>query len=203
MATVTAPSLFLVADDVRRIQAWINVYESDVGNIAVGQPVKFTVDAYPGRIFQGVVREVRLNATMTQNVVTYTIAVDVDNSDGKLLPYLTTHAQFEVGRRKGVLLVPNAALRFRPRSNEIAPDARQGPREGGGGRAGGNGKGEKRAVIWIEEGGSVRPMPVTLGLTDGSFTEIDGKGLTEGLRVAMGNGAAAAGAGQAGPANGR
>jgi HlyD family secretion protein len=188
VATLTAPSLFLVADDVRRIQAWINVYEADVGHISKGQPVTFTVDAYPGLTFHGVVSEVRLNATMTQNVVTYTIAVDVDNSDGKLLPYLTTHAQFEIGRRKGALLVPNAALRFTPRPGEIVPEARQKAHEGASRRirsAEGNGK---HAVVWVEEGRRVRPVPVTVGLTDGAFTEVEGKGLAEGARVAVGDG---------------
>ena len=101
---------------------WVSVNEADVGNISAGQPVTFTVDAFPGRVFHGRVGQVRLNATMTQNVVTYTIAVDTDNSDGKLLPYLTANAQFEIGRRKGVLLVPNAALRWSPRPGQIAPD---------------------------------------------------------------------------------
>ncbi len=186
VATLSAPSLFLVANDVRRIQAWINVYEADVGRISRGRPVTFTVDAFPGRTFHGTVGEVRLNATMTQNVVTYTIAVDIDNSDGRLLPYLTAHALFEIGRRKGVLLVPNAALRFTPRHGEIVPEARQkheGPRrlrnaEGS----------EKHAVVWVEQGRRVRPVPVTVGLTDGAFTEVEGNGLTEGVRVAVGDG---------------
>jgi HlyD family secretion protein len=194
VSSVSAPSLFLIANDVRRIQAWINVYETDVGNITKGQPVTFAVDAFPGRVFHGVVGQVRLNATMTQNVVTYTIAVDIDNSDGKLLPYLTANAQFEIGRRKGVLLVPNAALNWSPRPGEIARDA-----EGADGlsrRGRGPEGGEKRTVVWIEEGRFVRPIPVTAGLTDGAFTEVEGRGLTEGLRAVAGEGVREADAGQ-------
>ena len=196
VSSLSAPSLFLIANDVRHIQAWINVNEASVGNITNGQPVTFRVNAFPGRIFHGVVREVRLNATMTQNVVTYTIAVDIDNSDGKLLPYLTANAQFETGRRKGVLLVSNAALRFKPRPGEIASDARPRSHEGASRRGHGPGGGEKGAVVWIEEGRFVRPVPVTVGLTDGAFTEVEGKDLTEGLRAVVGEGAREARAGQ-------
>jgi HlyD family secretion protein len=196
VSSLSAPSLFLIANDVSRIQAWINVNEADVGNITKGQHVTFRVNAFPGRIFNGVVREVRLNATMTQNVVTYTIAVDIDNADGTLLPYLTANAQFETGRRKGVLLVPNAALRFKPRPGEIAPDARPKSHEGASRRGHGPEGGEKRAVVWIEEGRLVRPVPVTVGLTDGAFTEVEGKDLAEGLRAVVGEGVREARAGR-------
>ena len=147
----------------------------------------FTVDAFPGKVFLiGNVGQVRLNATMTQNVVTYTIEVDTDNSDGKLLPYLTANAQFEIGRRKGVLLVPNAALRFSPKPNEIAPEAKQGSR--GGRRNRGTEPGGERGTIWIGEGKFVRPLFVRAGLTDGAFTEVEGQRLAEGLPVVIGEG---------------
>jgi HlyD family secretion protein len=124
VSSLNAPSLFLIANDLRRIQVWISVNEADVGSIHAGQPVAFTVDAFPGRTFLGRVGQVRLNATMTQNVVTYTIEVDTDNSDGSLLPYLTANAQFEIGRRQRVLLVPNAALHWSPRPERVAPEQR-------------------------------------------------------------------------------
>ena len=196
VSSLSAPSLFLIANDLRHIQAWISVNEADVGAIAEGQPATFTVDAYPGRVFHGAVGQVRLNATMTQNVVTYTIAVDIDNSEGKLLPYLTANAQFEIGRRKGVLLVPNAALHWSPLPGEIAPDARQKAREGASRRAHGPEGGEKPTVIWVEEGRFVRPIPVTVGLTDGALTEVEGRGLTEGLRAVVGEGGRVADTGQ-------
>jgi HlyD family secretion protein len=186
VSSLSAPSLFLIANDLKHIQAWVSVNEADVGHIVEGQHVTFTVDAFPGRTFQGVVGQVRLNATMTQNVVTYTIAVDVDNRDGKLLPYLTANAQFEIGRRKGVLLVPNAALRFTPRPGEIVPEARQTSKEGASRRVRGAEGSEKPTLVWVEQGRFVRPVPVTAGLTDGAFTEVEGAGLTEGVRVAVG-----------------
>jgi len=88
--------LFLIAKDLKRLQVWASVKEADVARIHPKQQARFTVDAYPGRTFHGTVRQVRLNATMTQNVVTYTVVVDVDNSEGTLLPYLTANVNFLV-----------------------------------------------------------------------------------------------------------
>jgi HlyD family secretion protein len=90
-----APSLFLIAKDLRRIQVWASVDEADIGRIHVGTPVRFTVDACPGKTFRGKVDQIRLNATMTQNVVTYTVVIATDNPDGRVLPYLTAKVQFE------------------------------------------------------------------------------------------------------------
>jgi HlyD family secretion protein len=184
VSSLSAPSLFLIANDLRHIQVWASVNEADVGGISPGEPVTFTVDAFPGRVFHGQVGQVRLNATMTQNVVTYTIAVDIDNADGKLLPYLTANTQFEVGRRKGVLLVPNAALRWSPQPGQIAPDSRQRSAR----RDHGSEPARVRTTVWIEDGKFVRPILVNAGLTDGAFTEVEGKGLTEGLRAVIGEG---------------
>ena len=126
VASLNAPSLFLIAKDLRRMQVWVAVNEADVGQIHAGQPVRFTADAFPGETFKGEVNKVRLNAQMTQNVVTYTVEVTTDNSSGKLLPYLTANVQFEVSRADAVLQVPNTALRWTPRSEElIAHDARE------------------------------------------------------------------------------
>jgi HlyD family secretion protein len=99
------------------MQVWASVNEADVGTIHSGQAVCFTADAFPGEVFQGVVApdQPRLNASMTQIVVTYTVVVNTDNSSGKLLPYLTANLQFEVNRDSNVLLVPNAAQRCRQR----------------------------------------------------------------------------------------
>ena len=88
VSSLNAPSLFLIAKDLTRMQVWASVNEADIGNIHSGQSVKFTVDAYPGETFGGTVVQIRLNATMTQNVVTYTVVVNADNTSGKLLPYL-------------------------------------------------------------------------------------------------------------------
>jgi HlyD family secretion protein len=99
VANVPAASLFLIAKDLKKIQVWVSVNEADITRIHAGQPVRFTVDAHPGTVFEGKVAQVRLNGTMSQNVVMYTVVVATDNAEGKLLPYLTAHVQFEVGPR--------------------------------------------------------------------------------------------------------
>jgi HlyD family secretion protein len=123
-SNMAAPSLFLIAKDLKRMQVWVSVNEADIGQIFEGQIARFTVDAYPDETFEGKVLKMRLNATMTQNVVTYTVEVEYDNSDLRLKPYMTANVRFQVAERKDVLLVPNAALRWRPNFNQIAPDAR-------------------------------------------------------------------------------
>jgi HlyD family secretion protein len=115
----------LIAKDLTKMQVWAPVNEADIGSIHAGQRVTFTVDAYPDQTFVGTVGKVRLNAQMTQNVVTYTVEVNTDNSDGKLLPYLTANLHFETASEKDVLLVANAAVRWSPPQQDlIAPDVR-------------------------------------------------------------------------------
>jgi HlyD family secretion protein len=193
VSSLSTPNLFIIATDLKRIQAWVSVNEADIGSIFIGQPVTFTVDAHPGRVFKGQVGQVRLNATMLQNVVTYTVRVDTNNDDGKLMPYLTTNAQFTIGRRQGVLLVPNAALRWTPKPNQIAPEPGQTARAPGvsssrdsGGGSGAVGAPRVHGTIWVEQGEFVRPVHVDVGLTDGTSTEVEGKDLTEGMRVVVG-----------------
>ena len=113
-ASMNAPSLFLIAKDLKKMQVWVSVNEADIGSIRPGMPVEFTVDTFPGRVFHGKVFKIRLNATMSQNVVTYVVEVSADNSDGKLLPYLTANVKFIRSSRKNVPAVSNAALRFTP-----------------------------------------------------------------------------------------
>jgi HlyD family secretion protein len=126
VATFSAQSLFLIAKDLSQLQIWASVNEADIGRIHLGMPVSFQVEAFPDENFQGTVSQIRLNAQSNQNVVTYTVVIDTDNSNLKLLPYLTTDpVKFEVEKHTGVLLVPNAALRWQPKPDEIAPDARE------------------------------------------------------------------------------
>lgn len=141
VSSLNSPSLFLIAKDLTQIQVWVSVNEADIGNIHPDQPVTFTVDAYPGRTFHGTVGKVRLNATMTQNVVTYTVEVNTENLDGKLLPYLTANVQFEVNHLNNALLVSNAALRWYPDPQMVAPDVRAAMEEktkAGSGKSGSN-----------------------------------------------------------------
>jgi HlyD family secretion protein len=142
VASLNAPSLFLIAKDLTKMQLWVPVNEADIGHVHAGQNVTFTVDAFSGETFYGTVGKVRLNAVMTQNVVTYTVEVDTDNSSGRLLPYLTANVQFEVGKHEDVVLVPNAALRWSPRPEQIKPGETDSDSAAGGaaGSAGGGGR---------------------------------------------------------------
>ena len=109
-----APTLFLIANDLTKMQIDSNFAEADIGNIKVGQPVRFTVDAFPERSFSAAVRQIRLNPIIQQNVVSYDVVVAVDNPEQILMPGMTAYVNIIVAERKNVLLVPNAALRFKP-----------------------------------------------------------------------------------------
>lgn len=175
-SSFNTPSLFLIAKDLKRMTVWASVNEADIGRVRVGQTARFTVDAYPGSTFTGTVSRIRLNATNTQNVVVYTVEVTVENTDRRLLPYMTANLQFEVDRRTEATLVPNAAIRYRPSLELIA-----------GGKSGQSAKDQAgRVVVWVEEGGKVRAVPIEIGLTDGSSTEVLGGELTPETRVVVG-----------------
>jgi HlyD family secretion protein len=125
VSSMNAPSLFLLAKDLTKLQVWVSVNEADIERIRPGQPVTFTVNSIPDRTFKGEVKLVRPKAEMTQNVVTYLVEVTTDNSDYSLIPYLSADVKFEVARAEDVLTVPNAALRYSPDDDRIAPDARE------------------------------------------------------------------------------
>ena len=208
VSSLNAPSLFLIAKDLTRIQVWIAVNEADIGNIKPGQLVTFTVDAFPSRTFKGEVGKVRLNATMTQNVVTYTVEVVAENADGKLLPYLTANTKFLVDKHENVLTVPNSALRWSPLPAQIAPDVRDVAASGGRkGRSGGGG-GEAgaapvaRGTVWIQDGAYVRPVRVRTGLSDGLVTEIMSTNLAENAEVIIAAARPAGGGGNGGGGGG-
>jgi HlyD family secretion protein len=137
------------------------------------------------------VGKVRLNATMTQNVVTYTVEVITDNPDGKLLPYLTANVKFLLATRQDVFLVPNAALRWFPQPDQLSPEFRdqyaglEGPGSGTGGATAAKDQKQGRSLgtLWIPDGSYVRPVQVQVGMSDGSLTEIQGPEVKEGLQV--------------------
>jgi HlyD family secretion protein len=196
VSSFNAPSLFLIAKDLTKMQIWVAVNEADVGRIVPGAPVTFTCDAFPGRQFEGAVGKVRLNATMTQNVVMYTVEVNTENPDNTLLPYLTANVHFVVRKESDVLLVPNAALRWSPSSlAQIAPDARsQNLVDPPAGNSPGNtnaskpGKGsrERQGIVWLKEGSFVRPVEVKIGTSDGSNTAVVAGDLREGQELVTG-----------------
>jgi HlyD family secretion protein len=191
VASLNAPSLFLIARDLTKMQIWAAVNEADVGRVKPGTPVTFTVDAFAGREFQGAVGKVRLNATMAQNVVLYTVEINVDNADKSLLPYLTANVRFILHRETNALLVPNAALRWSPSSlTEVAPDARgsnlidpPGDSNSGGKSAR---KNNPQRTLWLKAGEFVRPIEVTVGVSDGAITAVTAEGLREGDEVVSG-----------------
>jgi HlyD family secretion protein len=186
VASLNAPSLFLIAKDLTRIQVWVAVNEADIGRIHPDQPVQFTVDAFPGEIFHGEVGKIRLNASMTQNVVTYTVEIRTDNSNGRLLPYLTANVKFELERVNKALLVPNAALRWKPTDNrQIAPADRE-AFEKTDGRGQKVGKAEGVGTLWLPEGPYVRPLMVQVGPSDGRRTAVSGEGVSKGMLVVTG-----------------
>ncbi|MCE9562068.1 MAG: efflux RND transporter periplasmic adaptor subunit [Planctomycetes bacterium] len=167
VSSLNAPSLFLIAKDLRRLQVWASVNEADIGRVRPGQPVAFTVDAFAGEVFRGEVTQIRLNATMTQNVVTYTVVVTTNNPGGRLLPYLTATLKFETGRRENALLIPNAALRWFPQGTKGEPPQ------------------QDRGIVWVPANGSVRRVEIRTGLTDGLVTEVIGGELVEGQEAVV------------------
>ena len=200
VSSFNAPSLFLIAKDLTKMQIWVAVNEADVGRIVPGAPVTFTCDAFRGRQFEGTVGKVRLNATMTQNVVMYTVEVNTENPGNLLLPYLTANVHFLVRKETNVLLVPNAALRWSPSTlAQISPNARSQIQAAlpGDSSAGTNahsskpGKGmkENRSVVWVKEGEYVRPVDVKVGTTDGSYTAVAADNFPEGAEVVIGESA--------------
>ncbi len=180
VSNMSASSLFLIAKDLKRMQVWVSVNEADIGQLKSGMPVEFTVDAFPNEQFSGRVHKIRLNATMSQNVVTYVVEVSTDNSSGRLLPYLTANVKFIKAQRNKVLSVSNAALRFLPDAAAVPPEHQASLEKAAGMRGG------KERILWIHEKGTIRPVTVSLGLNDGIVTEIVSGDLKEGDEVVLG-----------------
>lgn len=185
VSSLNAPSLFLIAKDLHRMQVWVSVNEADVGNIHPGQRVTFSVDAFPEQEFVGEVGKLRLNATMSQNVVTYVVEVLTDNSSGKLLPYLTANANFEVASRSNVLLVPNAALRFTPSEEKVATKYLN-EYNAGKNKSTNDKYSTQQGTVWLVEGRLAKPIKVNIGGTDAVNTEIVSDVLKEGDQVIVG-----------------
>ena len=161
-ASFQTPTLFRIAQDLTKMQIDSNFAEADVGLIKVDQKVRFRVDAFADRAFEGRVRQVRLNPTTQQNVVTYNVVVEVDNPDYSLLPGMTAYVSVVVISKTDVPRIPNAALRFKPAGTPFEA-ARKGPR----------GKSEPtRATVYALREGKLTPVQITPGITDGRFTEL-------------------------------
>ncbi|MGE5307106.1 MAG: efflux RND transporter periplasmic adaptor subunit [Alphaproteobacteria bacterium] len=207
-ASLQAPTLFLIANDLSKMQVDTNVSEGDVGNVWVNQDVTFTVDAYPTRRFRGKVLQVRNAAIMVQNVVTYDAVVGVDNKELLLKPGMTANVEFVVSHKTDVAKIPNAALRFRPPGEAQQTAQVSAPQQsvgGGTGRRGGNaGAGQpsrgreaaanRQRTVYVLRDQQAMPVRVRLGISDGAFTEVVSGELKEGdqVIVAMGTGASSA-----------
>ncbi len=191
VASLNAPSLFLLAKDLTRIQVWVAVNEADIGKIHPGLPVSFTVDAFPGETFRGEVGKIRLNAAMTQNVVTYTVEITTDNGDGRLLPYLTANVQFQLQQIGNVLQAPNAALRWSPpaKEGEAENDKKRGGMDRGKKPASAQGpaNGKTSGILWVlDEKQKPRQIEIQTGASDGTSTVVEGADLREGMQLIIG-----------------
>jgi len=202
-ASLQTPTLFKIAQDLSKMQIDANFAEADIGNIRIGQTVRFTVDAFPNRNFNGVVKLIRLNPVTQQNVVTYDVVINVDNPEQILFPGMTAYVSIAVAERKDVLLVPNAALRYKPSNADTQkPAANQNPATGQnkdtqkyGGHPGGapNTNAAKpghegySGKVYVLEENELKPITVTLGITDSHNTEIVGGELNANDQIVIGD----------------
>lgn len=179
-ASLQTPTLFKIAQNLSKMQIHANFAEADIGSIRVGMPAKFTVDAFAGKNFKGEVMQIRLNPTTVSNVVTYDVVVNVDNPEHILLPGMTAYVSIAVTERKDVLLVPNAALRFKPANTD---DAKNGAaKKPNGNRVEGEKSGAETkpkhdgfsGKVYVMRLGQLVPVTVSLGITDNRNTEIVG-----------------------------
>ena len=180
VSSMNATTLFLVARDLSHMQIWASVNEADIAKVHPGQDVRYTVDALPNETFTGKVNKIRPNATMSSNVVTYIVEVDVENPDRKLLPYMSANVNFIVEEFKDCLLVADSAFDFRPSREMIAPDAQPVQTAP---------VAEDTVFLWKKQGEHLVPVRVQRGRDDGTrsvVTPVDGDKLAEGDEVVTG-----------------
>lgn len=190
-ASFQTPTLFLIARDLRDMQIDTNVAEADVGVLDVGMGASFRVDALGERVFDARVRQIRLNPKIEQTVVTYNVVLATRNDDGRLLPGMTAAVRIRVASRPDVLRVPNTALRFRPSDPASVAATAPGAKAGAAAQGASAPAGLRRGYLHLESSVDGQPMlervPVTLGITDGTSTEVhDGGAIKAGDRVAVG-----------------
>jgi HlyD family secretion protein len=211
-ASMQAPTLFVLAQNLKEMNVKASVDESDIGKIQLHQPVRFRVDAYPNETFTGTVSQVRLQPVVEQNVVSYITMIEVPNADLKLKPGMTAAVTIETGRAEDAIKVPNAALRFRPTAEAFQalgqkpPEPRQraqgesarGTQAGTNARgpqAGTDGQGQRRDrnagngqrnTVWVLADNNLKRVPVQVGITDGTQTVVMSSDLTPGMRVVTG-----------------
>jgi HlyD family secretion protein len=193
-ASLSAPQLFLIAENLSSMQILVKVDESDIAQIKEGQDVTFTVQARQRETFKGKVKQVRLQSTTQENVVSYTVVIEVDNREGKLLPGMTASVDFLVNSASNVLTVPNAALRYAPapgvipsrEDGEGSPAQTRRSSAARGGSLAPLGMTRPGRIYILDEKGEPKALRVNVGISDGNRTEISGEGITEDMKIIVG-----------------
>jgi HlyD family secretion protein len=188
-ASLSAPTIYVIADDMKKIQIQASVAEADIGRIKESMDVTFMVDAYRSDRFKGKVSQIRLSPTTVQNVVTYTVMINAENPGAKLLPGMTANVSFEIAQYQDILKIPNAALRFTPPAEAVPAAKAEAPAEAAAPKTPGGGR-ERRAQqqnrVWVMEGTAPVARIVSADATDGSWTRLVKGELTEGQEVIIG-----------------
>ena len=198
-ASFTAPELFIIGEDLRKMELNVAVGEAEIGRLAAGQDAEFEVSAWSQRVYKASVKKVLFGSVITNNVVTYSTELDVNNDDLSLRPGMTATAEIFVESKEDILVVSNAALRFDPEAaaklgqkeddssrtlvQRMSPGGGRWRRGAGGGNTGGPPDPKRGARIWVLEDGKPVEYPVKTGLTDGNVTEVTGEGLSEGMSI--------------------
>lgn len=207
-ASFQAPTLFQIAQDLTKMQVQADVDQSDIGRVQVGQIARFNVDAYPEDEFRGRISQIRYNAQVNQNVVTYPVIIEVANPEGRLRPKMTANVTIDVSTVQNVLRVPNAALRFKPPPDKTSDNARDGAPSGGGDamqRAARSGRGsgpagaagqlpggrrrdasKAQTVYTLDAEKKLKPVEIRTGISDGRFTHVVSGALKQGDLVVVG-----------------
>ena len=170
-ASLQTPTLFKIAQDLSKMQIDTSFAEADIGRIQVGQVAKFNVEAFPNTNFEGVVKQIRLNPTNTANVVTYNIVVSVDNPDQKLLPGMTAYVNINFAKHENVLLVPNAALRYKPKNEEMKLVTKR-DKKSDDNKSKTKGDGLGSGKIYVLRNNKPEMIRLKTSITNGKFTEI-------------------------------
>lgn len=201
-ASLSAPELFVIAEDLSRMQVITPIDESDIGLVKQGQSVSFSVDAFPTEQFDGIVKTIRLASTLEQNVVTYPVVIEVSNPDQKLMPGMTANVTITVSEARDVLRLPSAALRFTPKSRDETASRNGESKTAGTAKAASNRadasipagtkkdnpdrNGRKLPTVYILENDQPKAITVSVGIEDGAYTHLTGSELSEGNEVITG-----------------
>ncbi|MEI8118610.1 MAG: efflux RND transporter periplasmic adaptor subunit [Methylophilaceae bacterium] len=189
-ASFQTPTLIKIAQDLSKMQINTSFAEADIGNIKVGQKAKFSVDAFQSRIFEGTVKQLRLNPTVITNVVTYDVVISVDNPEKILLPGMTAYVNIMVSQHDNVMLTPNAALRFKPKQDDNQTSSASSADAKNHGQHGGKKKpGQEDLLsgkVYVIRDGKLTPIRISLGISDGRFTEFTSKDIKLNDQVIVG-----------------